>query len=216
MTAVRRALAAAVALVALAGCTSETSTAGEGGGPAFSAPVVGAPDIDVDTPELREAKAAAGVRPCVPGPATPGEDGLPDVELPCFGGGEPVNLGSLEGPMVINLWASWCGPCRDEMPVFAEFDETYGDQVAVLGIAFNETTPSAGMNLVAETGVTYPLLADVEPELTRFPDFTVVRRGLPLTVVVDADGRVAERHLGEVDSIDELVDLVEGATGPLA
>lgn len=215
---VRRGLAAAVALGVLvtgAACTPETSTAGGGGGPGFSPPMVGGPAVDVDTPELRAAKAEAGVEPCVPGSAEPVDGGLPEVELPCFGGGEPVVLSSLEGPLVVNLFASWCGPCREEMPVFADFHAAYGDQVGVLGIDFNDSSADAAMELVADSGVTYPLLADAEPLLTREEGFTVAARGLPVTVVVDEQGEIVFSQAVAFDDLDDLVEVVEDALGPL-
>ena len=82
--------------------------------------------IDVDTPDLRQAKKEAGVEPCRPGT---GASDLPAVTLPCFGGGPDVDLSTLEGPLVVNLWAVWCGPCRKEMPVLEEFHQQYGDRV---------------------------------------------------------------------------------------
>lgn len=198
----------AVLAALLAGCAPETSTAENEEGTPLPRQQVGGPAVDVDTPELREAKAAAGVEACVPGAADPVDGGLPDVTLPCFGGGEAVNLSSLEGPLVINLWASWCGPCREEMPVFAEFHDTYGDVVPVLGIDFNDTNAEAAMELVADAGVTYPLLADGEPVLPRYEDF-VVARYLPVTLIVDADGEVVHSQAIAFDSLEDLVDVVD-------
>ena len=65
------------------------------------------------------------------------------MTLPCLGGGPDVELSSLRGPMVINLWQARCGPCRKEMPALEEFHQQYGDQVAVLGIDFNDVQPGA-------------------------------------------------------------------------
>lgn len=197
------ALAGAVTLVAgvLAACAP-----GDDGG---SGPLggVGPAQIEVDTPALRAAKEEAGVEPCVPGTAEPTPDGLPEVTLPCLGGGEPVDLSSLEGPLLVNLWANWCAPCREEMPALQQFHETYGDQVAVLGVDYNETDPAGALDLVTTTGVTYPLVADVEQVLRTERPFAPLR-GLPMTVLVDADGEVVYAQGVVLRSFDDVVDLV--------
>jgi thiol-disulfide isomerase/thioredoxin len=167
--------------------------------------------IDVDTPQLRQAKAEAGVDACRPGDGSPVEGGLPDVTLPCLGGGRSVDLGSLRGPLVVNLWASWCAPCRDEMPVLQRFHQQYGERVPVVGIDYEDPQVEAAMDLVRETGVTYPLLADPQSLLQGAAPFPG-RMGLPMFAFVDADGRatvVAE----QVDSVGELEDLVDEQLG---
>src|SRR5262245_24010299 len=66
--------------------------------------------VDVDTPALRALKSRTSVEPCSPGDRAGG--GLPELTLSCLGGGRDVDLDTLRGPMVVNLWASNCGPCR--------------------------------------------------------------------------------------------------------
>ena len=168
--------------------------------------------IDVDTPHLRQMKQASGVEACAPGDADPVDGGLPEVTLPCLGGGPDVDLSSLRGPMVVNLWASWCGPCRREMPILQDFHQRYGDQVQVIGIDYQDVQTEAAMDLVKMTGATYPLLADPQSELSGAAPFPVLR-GLPFLALVDADGRVAHQEFTIVESRQQLVDLVNQHLG---
>ena len=172
----------------------------------------GAARIDVDTPALREAKVAAGVEPCVPGEAEPVDGGLPAVTLPCFGGGPAVELSALRGPLVVNLWASWCAPCREEMPLLQDFHEQYGEQVPVLGVDYQDAQPGAAMELAADSGVTYPLLADPQAALDDAAPFPRIS-GLPFLALVDGDGRVVHREFVALTSRRQLEDLVEEHLG---
>ena len=168
--------------------------------------------IDVDTPELRQMKQAAGVEACAPGDGDPVDRGLPDLTLPCLGGGHDVDLSSLRGPMVVNVWASWCGPCRQEMPILQDFHEEYGDRVPVLGIDYQDVQTDAAMDLVRQTGATYPLLADPQSDLSGAAPFPALR-GLPFLALVDADGRVAHQEFTIVESRQQLVELVNRHLG---
>ncbi|MDT0200535.1 TlpA disulfide reductase family protein [Nocardioides sp. AE5] len=188
--------AAALALLVLTGCA-----------PTDSGDDPGQARIDVDTPELREMKAQSQIAACVPGDGDHVEGGLPDVTLPCFGGGEAVNLSSLRGPMVVNLWASWCGPCRDEMPIFEEFAQAYAGKVAVLGINYNDTQTTNGMQLALDTGVSYPQLADTQTTLSRKAPLPALQ-GLPFTILVDADGMVVHQEFVEIKDLAQLEAMV--------
>lgn len=162
--------------------------------------------VDVDTAELRALKKQAGVEPCQPGDAAGRPTaGLPDITLSCLGGGPDVDLGSLRGPLVVNLWAQWCGPCRAELPYYQRLHVEAGDVVDVIGVDYQDTQPGAALELAAATGVTYPLLADPGAGL-RVP-FKV--RGLPAVVFVDSDGTVTQVEYVVVRSYDQLQDLVE-------
>jgi thiol-disulfide isomerase/thioredoxin len=202
---VRRRLAAALAAVLLLGGL----TACDGG-----VPGPGRSDVDVDTPKLREQKAAAGIEDCTPGT---GASDLPSLTLACLGGGPDVDLSTLAGPVLLNVWYSACAPCRNEMPVLQQFHEQYGDQVPLLGID-TETTPSSGIGFAGEVGATYPQLADPGGDVYGEDyayDGKEVRllQAAPQTIFVDADGDIATIAATEIKSVDELVDLVETHLG---
>jgi thiol-disulfide isomerase/thioredoxin len=197
----RRALAAALvaAALVLSGCS--------GGG----VPGPGKAEIDVDTPQLREMKSDAGIETCVEGTGEPGSNGLPEVTLPCLGGGHDVDLSTLTGPLVINLWAAWCGPCRKEMPALAEFYQRYGEQVPVIGIDYQDPQTGPALELAYKSGVTYPLLADPQGDLRAAEPFPA-KIGMPTFAFVRADGEV-ELASGGVDSVGEVRELVSEHLG---
>lgn len=162
--------------------------------------------VDVDTPALRAIKRSAGIEACpTPEGHGPARGGMPAVTLPCLGGGNPVDLAKLRGPLVVNLFAQWCGPCRAELPYYQKLHEQGRGKVAVLGVDYQDTLPAGALELAKATGVTYPLLADPTAAL-RVP-FRV--RGLPGVVLVDAHGRVVHEELTEVSSYQELRQMVQ-------
>ena len=125
---------------------------------------------------------------------------LPEVTLQSLGGGEPVDLRSLRGPLVVNLWASWCVPCRTELPLYAAFAKKYAGRVDVLGIDFQDTKVEAALQLARKSGVRYPLLAD--------PDGAVRAIGLPKVMFVDPEGRITHEEYVEITSAAQLEELV--------
>ncbi len=183
----------------LAGCSGQSRPGDDSQGP-FTV------DVDVDTPQLRTAKRQAGIEDCQQGTGAAPEGGLPDLALACLGGGPEVNLSRLEGPLVLNLWASWCAPCRDELPYYQQLHERSADKVAVLGIDYQDTQPAAALDVARQAGVTYPLLADPAGSV-RVP-FRVAR-GLPGVVFVDGDETITHVEYVVIDSYGQLRDLAE-------
>ncbi len=115
---------------------------------------------------------------------------LPSVTSP----GTTVSLASLSGtPVVINFWASWCIPCRAEMPLLeAAFRSSHG-RVRFIGIDSNDS-PGAARSFLRVVGVTYPTLSDANGQIAiRYGLF-----GLPTTVFVSASGAVLGRSIGEL------------------
>lgn len=132
---------------------------------------------------------------------------MPDITLEGFDGGEPVNLSEIDTPTVVNLWASWCGPCREEMPVLEEFSQKYAGRIDVLGVDYQDPQQGRAKELVAETGVTYPLVQDLDGALDRLDPFPYVA-GLPFMAFVDGEGRMVGRKFVAVDDLAELEELV--------
>jgi cytochrome c biogenesis protein CcmG, thiol:disulfide interchange protein DsbE len=133
---------------------------------------------------------------------------LPDVTLQPLDDGDPVALADLEGPMVINLWASWCGPCKRELPKYESFAQKYDGKVDVLGVDWQETREDAARELASDSGVTYPLVTDPEGKLRT--------QVLPKLILLDADGTVAFEKYVEIKSVAQLEDLVEKHLGVTA
>jgi thiol-disulfide isomerase/thioredoxin len=134
--------------------------------------------------------------------------GAPAIEfrLPTLDGGSAARASYSGRVQVINFWAPWCAPCRREIPLLQALREEFGsDRVEVLGIALDE--PEAVRKYVAEIGIEYPIL------LASMSDFALMRAygndrdALPFTVVVDAEGRVHARKLGEYHEAELRADI---------
>jgi thiol-disulfide isomerase/thioredoxin len=145
---------------------------------------------------------------CTSAPDEEADDRLPDITLAGFDGGDDVDLGELSGPAVISVWASWCGPCREEMPILEEFHAAYGDRVDMLGIDFQDAQTEKARALVEQTGVTYPLVRDEAGDINGQGAFPLLR-GLPFVAFVDGDGTVTHVEAVVIDSPDQLAALVE-------
>jgi len=99
--------------------------------------------------------------------------------------------------VVLNIWASWCAPCRDESPVLAGLDRKLaGQQVRFIGIDETDTT-TAATQFVATAGVTYPQLVDSDGALLRQLPL-LPQKGIPSTLILDRHSRMAARVIGPV------------------
>jgi thiol-disulfide isomerase/thioredoxin len=118
--------------------------------------------------------------------------GVPDIAVRSLVTGEETSLASLDGtPMVLNLWAPWCAPCRQEMPDFDEVAAAQGDAVRIVGLATG-TEEDAAKKYAAEVGVSYELFYDIDDEALG----ELAIAGLPATLFVAADGTIVESHNG--------------------
>jgi thiol-disulfide isomerase/thioredoxin len=161
--------------------------------------VTGKTRVKVDSPDLVAFKQKQTEIPnCPKVGSTHVAGGLPDLTVPCLGGGRSVNVAGLRGPMIVNFWQSTCGPCREEMPALAAYARRQS-AVKVLGIDILDVQPGAALQLARDSKVGYPLVADPAGNLVgRSP---VPRQlGLPFTAFVSTSGKVVHVEAGAMTS----------------
>ncbi len=120
----------------------------------------------------------------------------PDFELAGLDG-KPLRLSELRGrPVIVNFWATWCAPCRQEMPLLQETAERYGDQgLVVLGVDVGEDAAAVG-NFARSLGVEFPILLDTTQHVSdRYRVY-----GLPTSFFIDREGVVDFRFIGPLDA----------------
>lgn len=147
-------------------------------------------------PDLSALRAQASLEPC---PQGLGPE-LPDLVLPCLGGGPDVELRSAAPgrPTLVNVWASWCAPCADEAPALAAFAERAGDRVGLVGVLTKDVA-SRGLAFSADFGMRYPSLVDDEGDVLR-----AYGSGPPVTLFLDAEGTVVHTERGAFADLAEL------------
>jgi thiol-disulfide isomerase/thioredoxin len=115
--------------------------------------------------------------------------------------GEEIALADFSGRVVVlNGWATWCAPCREEMPDLVVADESFDDTlVGFLGVNISDDLQAAA-DFAMEFGVSYPSIVDEDGSIwAQIPD--IPPNALPSTVIVDKQGRVAVRIIGKVDPL---------------
>ena len=130
------------------------------------------------------------------------------VELECLDGTTGAQLGALKGPMILNVWGSWCGPCKEEIPIFRSFYEKAKDKVSLVGIDVEESSIEDGRKFVASSGITWPNLYDSDGRSREY-----FGMGVPVTWFIAADGTVVGKKIGAVKDENELITLTNKYLG---
>jgi len=121
-------------------------------------------------------------------------DELIDFTLPRLGGGE-VTLSDFAGkPILLDFWATWCGPCRAAAPGLASIATRFGDEIQIIGVSLDDT-PGLAIQFAQGAGLTYPHALSQGWEDPVIEKYGIQRTGIPFNVLFDAKGRVAAMDL---------------------
>ena len=122
---------------------------------------------------------------------------VPDLTMATIDGGT-VSMADQRGKVVlVNFWATWCGPCREEIPYLVQLAARYPDHLTVIGVSEDAGGRDLVASFAAQYGVNYPIVMST-PEIKRaFPGVVA----LPTSFVIDPDGRIVESHVGLISPI---------------
>ena len=129
------------------------------------------------------------------------------LHMQCLDGSSTVNFHSIKGPIIVNVWASWCEGCKEEMPYFIDLYANpvfKNGEIKLLGIDVDEKNTESGPNFIKSYGMSWPHLEDVDGRSK-----LVFGPGVPVTYFLDSTGEVIHKHIGAFLSKAQLYEAVE-------
>lgn len=126
----------------------------------------------------------------------------------CVDGSKSLALESLRGPMVVNVWGSWCASCLDEIPDFVGFYAKAKGKVSLVGVAVEESSPENSKRFIVNNGITWPNYYDRDSKSRGY-----FGMGVPVTWFIAPDGEVKYKKIGIIKSEAELISLTEKHLG---
>lgn len=119
-------------------------------------------------------------------------DPAPDFSLKTLDG-KPLNLADFRNKVVLlNFWATWCGPCRMEIPDLVDLQKRYKDRLEVVGLNVDDDDPDEIQKYVSQTGINYPVAMTPDDLRMQYGGIAA----LPTSFVLDTEGRVVQKHVG--------------------
>ena len=110
--------------------------------------------------------------------------------------------------MIINVWGSWCGPCKEEMPIFRSFYNKLNGELQLVGVDVEEASIEDGRDFVLAHGITWPNLFDADGRSRAY-----FGMGVPVTWFISRDGSVAYKKIGVIKNELELISLTSKYLG---
>jgi thiol-disulfide isomerase/thioredoxin len=129
------------------------------------------------------------------------------LKMSCIDGSSEINYHSIKGPIIINVWASWCTGCKEEMPYFVDLYANpifKSGEIKLLGIDVDEKNADSGPNFIKSHGMSWPHLEDTDSRSK-----LVFGPGVPVTYFLDKSGEVIHKHIGAYRSKSQLYEAVE-------
>lgn len=125
-----------------------------------------------------------------------------DVTAECLDSSPGVNIAAIKGPAIINVWGSWCDPCKEELPYFFEYFQTKDPQVQLIGVDVEEKRIEDGRMFARTNGIMWPNLYDEDGSTRKY-----FGMGVPVTWFIDDAGNVLYKKIGPIKSTEELRSL---------
>ncbi len=130
-----------------------------------------------------------------------------ELKMSCLDNSSEINYYSIKGPIVINVWASWCTGCKEEMPYFIDLYAKpifKSGEIKLLGIDVDEKNADSGPNFIKSYGMSWPHLEDTDGRSK-----LLFGPGVPVTYFLDNSGEVIHKHIGAYRSKNQLYEAVE-------
>jgi cytochrome c biogenesis protein CcmG/thiol:disulfide interchange protein DsbE len=125
-----------------------------------------------------------------------------ELKMSCLDGSSEINYHSIKGPIIINVWASWCTGCKEEMPYFVDLYANpifKSGEIKLLGIDVDEKNADSGPNFIKSFGMSWPHLEDTDGRSK-----TVFGPGVPVTWFIDSSGKAVGKKIGAYFSKEQL------------
>ena len=131
--------------------------------------------------------------------------------MPCLDGSGSINFHQLKGPMVINVWGSWCEGCKEEMPYFVDLYQSPAfktGQIQLLGVNVEESSRDDAVGFIQQSGMSWPHLEDITG-ISK----SIFGPGVPVTWFIDSQGRAIATKIGAYANKQQLFDQVAKVFG---
>lgn len=122
-----------------------------------------------------------------------------EVVAECLDSSPGINVAAIKGPAIVNVWGSWCEPCKEELPYFSEFYQTMDPQIQLIGVDVEEKKIEDGRMFARTHGIMWPNLYDADGSTRKY-----FGMGVPVTWFIDGDGKVLYKKIGPIKSTEEL------------
>ena len=130
-----------------------------------------------------------------------------ELKMSCLDSSSEINYHSIKGPIIVNVWASWCEGCKEEMPYFIDLYANpvfKNGEIKLLGIDVDEKNADSGPNFIKSYGMRWPHLEDIDGRSK-----LVFGPGVPVTYFLDKRGEIIHKHIGAFLSKAQLYEAVE-------
>ena len=128
------------------------------------------------------------------------------ISLPCLDQRSTINFNALRGPVIVNVWGSWCAPCLEELPYFVKLAAT--KKVQIIGVDVEERSMAKAKSFLIAHGLTWPMLYDPDARTKSLFGF-----GVPVTWFIDKSGAVKYKQIGVIHSYADLTSMASKYLG---